>query len=375
LEASVKFIFNNIFWKNKGFLFNKYKIMKKIIIILLLLVAAAAGAFWLSQKMSPKETEKTTVKNAPVIIGLSQGSTLEERWETDSALFTERAEQLGAVVNRVISSNNVDTQIEQIKNLIGQGVKVIVVIAADSEKLAPVVAEANAAGVKIIAYDRMIKNSNLDYYISFDNVKVGKLEAESVLAKVGKGDFAYIGGSPSDNNAFLVKEGSMGVLTPKINSGDIKLVVEGFMNNWDPTEAYKTIKEYLATGKNLDAVVAANDGTAFGVIKALQERGLAGRVPVSGQDADLAACQRIIAGTQTATVYKPIKSLASKAAEMAAALARGAEPETNNAVNNGKVDVPSFLLEPVIVNKDNMMDTVVKDGFHTYNEVYKEMAK
>lgn len=346
--------------------------MKKIIIILLVLAVAIGGVIWLSQKMSNggKVDKKTAL-----IIGLSQGSTLEERWNTDSALFTEKAEELGAVVNRVISNNNVDTQIDQIRNLISQGVKVIVVIAADSEKLAPVVDEARAAGVNIIAYDRIIKNSDLDYYISFDNVKVGKLEAESVLSKINKGDFAYIGGSPSDNNAFLVKDGSMSVLKPKVDSGDIKLVIDEFMNNWDPTEAYNTIKKYLSTGKSLDAVVAANDGTAFGVIKALQERGLAGRVPVSGQDADLAACQRIIAGTQTATVYKPIKSLAYKAAEMAATLARGETPETNSKVSNGKTDVPSYLLDPVIVNKDNMMDTVIKDGFHSYDEVYKEADK
>jgi D-xylose transport system substrate-binding protein len=349
--------------------------MKKIIIIAVLLVAVAAGVFYLSKSIVPKEAVKTTQKNTPVIIGFSQGSTLEERWSTDSALFIEQAETLGATVNKVVSDNNVDMQIDQIRNLISQGVKVIVVVAADSEKLAPVVAEAHTAGVKIIAYDRMIKNCDLDYYISFDNVKVGELEAQSVVSKVDKGNFAYIGGSPSDNNAFLVKEGSMNVLTPKINSGDIKLVVNELMDNWDPTEAYKTIKNYLATGKTLDAVVAANDGTAFGVIKALQERGLAGRVPVSGQDADLAACQRIIAGTQTATVYKPIKDIAYKAAEMATALAKGQNVETNNTVNNSKIDVPSYLLEPTIVDKDNMMTTIIKDNFHTYDEVYKGESK
>jgi D-xylose transport system substrate-binding protein len=248
-------------------------------------------------------------------------------------------------------------------------------VPADSEKIAPVIAEAHAAGAKVIAYDRLIKNSDLDTYISFDNVKVGQLEAQSVVDKVSKGNFAYIGGSPTDNNAFLVKQGSMVILDPLVKSGAIKLVINQFMDNWDPTQAYKTIKDYLATGKTIDAIVAANDGTAFGSIQALQEKGLAGKIPVSGQDADLAACQRIVAGTQTATVYKPIKSLADKAAEMAVDLAKGKTPETNNKVNNGKIDVPSFLLDPVIVNKENMMDTVIKDGFHSYSEVYQETAK
>jgi D-xylose transport system substrate-binding protein len=348
--------------------------MKRIIPIIILLVVVAGGAYWLSTMFSSKNPAKTVNKGAPVIIGFSLGSTLEERWLTDASLLDQRAKELGAVVNQV-SANDADTQINQIKNLISQGVKVIVVVPADSEKLAPVVAEAHAAGAKVIAYDRMIKNSDLDMYISFDNVKVGQLEAQSVFSKVANGNFAYIGGSPSDNNAFLVKQGSMAVLDSKIKSGEIKLVIDKFMNNWDPTEAYQTVKAYLATGKTLDAVVSANDGMAYGVIKALQEKGLAGKVPVSGQDADLAACQRIIAGTQTATVYKPIKTLAYKAAEIAVALARGEKPETNNKVNNGKIDVLSYLLNPIIVNKDNIMATVVKDGFQSYSKIYNQPAK
>jgi D-xylose transport system substrate-binding protein len=349
--------------------------MKKIAIILILLVAVSAGIFLLSQRIAPEKKGIAVDKNVPVVIGFSLGSTLEERWNTDVSLFTERAKELGASVNNEVSNNNIDTQILQIRNLISQGVKVIVVVPVDSEKIAPVVAEAHTAGVKIIAYDRLIKNSDLDLYVSFDNVKVGELEAQSVLDKVSKGNFAYIGGSPADNNAYLVKQGSMSILDPKIKSGDITLVVDKFMDNWDPTEAYKTVKAYLATGKTLDAVVSANDGMAFGTIQALQEKGLAGKVPVSGQDADLAACQRIVAGTQTATVYKPIKSLAFKAAEMAVVMAHWKMPETNNVVNNGKINVPSFLLEPVIVNKDNMMSTVINDGFHTYKEVYGQEAK
>ncbi len=348
--------------------------MKRIIAILVLLVVVAGGAFWVSRTILLKGSGDTAKKAAPIIIGFSLGSTLEERWMTDTALFKEQVTALGGVVNEV-SSNNAEAQINQIKNLISQGVKVIVVVPADSEKLGPVVEEAHAAGAKVIAYDRMIKNSDLDLYVSFDNVQVGKLEAQSVFGKVAKGNFAYIGGSPSDNNAYLVKQGSMAVLDAKIKSGEIKLVIDKFMNNWDPTEAYQTIKNYLATGKTLDAVVSANDGMAYGVIKALQEKGLAGKIPVSGQDADLAACQRIIAGTQTATVYKPIKSLANKAAEMAVALAKGETPQTNNIVNNGKIDVPSFLLDPIIVNKDNIMATVVKDGFQSYSAIFNQPSK
>ena len=351
--------------------------MKKTLIIVVLLAVVAGGILLLSKNILPKGTGgNQPSKAAPVIIGFSLGDTLTERWlSKDTPLFSERVTQLGGVVAQAVSNNNTDTQISQIRNLISQGVKVIVIVASDSKKLAPVVAEAHAAGVKVIAYDRMISDSDLDMYISFDSVKVGQLEAQSVLDKVYKGNFALIGGASSDNNAILVKQGSMSVLGAKIKSGDIKLAIDKFIDNWDPTEAYQTIKEYLASGKTLDAVVSANDGMAYGVIKALQEKGLAGKIPVSGQDAELAACQRIIAGTQTSTVYKPIKSLAYKAAEEAIALAKGQAPETNNQINNGKIDVPSFLLEPIIVNKDNLMSTVVKDGFQSYSAIFNQPAK
>jgi D-xylose transport system substrate-binding protein len=273
-----------------------------------------------------------------------------------------------------LSDYDVPLQISQIENLISQGVKVIVVVAADSEQIAPVIEEAHQAGVKIIAYDRLIRDSDIDLYISFDNVKVGELEAESIVGAKGSGNFAYIGGSPADNNALLLRTGSMSILEPKVKSGQIKLVVNQLMTDWNPDLAYKTIKNYLATGQSLDAVVAANDGTAFGVIQALAEKGLAGRVPVSGQDAELSACQRIIAGTQTSTVYKPIAAEADQAAAAAVAMAEGQSPAVNSTINNGQMDVPSYFLNPIIVNKSNMMETIVKDGFHTYDEVYNSQA-
>lgn len=351
--------------------------MKKILIIIAALAVVAGGAYWLTQMTKPQQAAKQNGNQAPVIIGLSLGDTVVERWQAkDAPLFIERAKQLNAeVVTKVVSNYDANAQMDQIRNFISQGIKSIVVIAADSKKIAPVVAEAHAAGAKIIAYDRMINDADTDLYISFDNVKVGALQAQSVLDKAYKGNFIYLGGSPSDNNAYMFKEGSMSLLEPKIKSGDIKLVVDKFHDNWDPTLAYKTVQEYLATGGKLDAVVSANDGLAYGTIRALQEKGLAGKIPVSGQDADLAACQRIVAGTQTATVYKPIKNLAYKAAEIAVAMARGEKVETNNKVNNGKIDVPSVLLEPILVNRDNMMSTVVKDGFQPFNAIYNTPAK
>lgn len=347
--------------------------MKKIVIIVAVLIVAIAGAIWLSVGM-PVAKNPVVIKTPPPVIGFSLGTTREERWATDQSLFTKRVSELGGVVSAVGTDYDATTQISQIENLISQGIKVIVVVPADSTKIAPVIAEANKAGVKIIAYDRMINSGNLDFYISFDNVKVGELEAQGVLNVVSKGNFAYIGGGPTDNNALLVQKGSMNILTPLIQKGDITLVLNKFSDNWDPDVAYKNLKAYLDTGKTVDAVVAANDGTAGGAIQALHEKNLDGKVPVSGQDAELAACKRIVAGTQTATVYKPFVLEANEAAEVAMAMAKGEVPQTNNTVNNGQIDVPSFLLTPVLVTKDNMMDTVVKDGFHSYDAIYNGTA-
>jgi D-xylose transport system substrate-binding protein len=344
--------------------------MKKILIILVPLVAAVGLFIWLNKQLVPEVPIETT--NDPIVIGFSLGTTHEERWFTDRDLFVKKAEELGATVKVALSDNNAEEQNSQLENMISQGIKVIVVVPYDYEKIVPVIEKARSKGVKIIAYDRLIKGTDIDFYISFDNVKVGELEAGSVLKIKDKGNFAYIGGSQTDNNAFLLKSGTMMMLNPKIINGDIKLVIDQFMADWKSDEAYKTVKKYLASGQTLDAVIAANDGTAFGSIQALKEKGLAGKIPVSGQDADLAACQRIIEGTQTATVYKPINLLAYQAARIAFMMAKGEKPETNNIINNGKIDVPSYFLNPIIVDKNNMMDTVIKDGFHTYEEVYKK---
>lgn len=348
--------------------------MKKIIIaIFVFALLAIGGIVYLNNFLFQRET--SLVGEKPVIIGFSLGTTREERWFKDRDLFVEKAQSLGAVVNIALSSYDVEKQISQIENFISQGVSVIVVVPADSEKLSAVVEKANKAGVKIIAYDRLIKNSDVDLYISFDNAKVGEMEAESVITSVSRGKFAYIGGSPADNNSILLKEGSMNVLSPKIASGEIELVIDTFTPDWKPAEAYKTIKDYLNSGGTLDAVVAANDGTASGVIQALKEKGLSGKIPVSGQDAELSAVQRIVEGSQTSTVYKPIKTLAFTAAEIAVDMARGKTIETNNTIYNGSVMVPSYLLSPIMVNKDNIKDTIIKDNFHTFKEVYESTSK
>lgn len=346
--------------------------MKKIIIALFVFaLLALGGVFYLNYLLSEKQN--LLVGDKPIIIGFSLGTTREERWLKDRDFFVERVQALGAVVNVTLSDYDAPKQISQIENLISQGVSVIVVVPSDSEKLVSVIEKAKKAGVKIISYDRLIKNSDIDLYISFDNVRVGELEAESIVSMVSKGNFAYIGGSPTDNNSTLLKEGSMNILKPRIEKGDINLVLDTFIPDWKPVEAYNAVKDYLDSGKTLDAVIAANDGMASGVIQALKEKGL--NIPVSGQDAELSALQRIVAGSQASTIYKPISSLAYAAAEIAVAMAKGQSIEVNSSIDNGKVMVPSYFLPPVMVVKNSIMDTVIKNGFHTYKEVYESTSK
>ena len=312
--------------------------------------------------------------NKKIKIGLSMDSLRVERWRKDRDIFTEEAKRLGAEVIVQSADGDEQRQNEQAENLITQGVDVLVVIPKDSVAAAQIVKSAHEEGIKVIAYDRLIRDSEPDLYISFDNEQVGYLQAEYLLRKKPKGNYFLLGGAPSDNNAQLLRKGQRRALKSAIDIGDIKLVAEGnhWAVNWDPNDALNKTEQVLTQANNqIDAVVASNDGTAGGVIQALEGQNLAGKVLVSGQDAELAACQRIVKGTQTMTVYKPIRLIAKEAAKAAVALAKGEKVEgANQKVNNGKVDVPSILLTPIQVDKDNLDEVVIEDGFHTREKVY-----
>jgi D-xylose transport system substrate-binding protein len=307
-------------------------------------------------------------------IGLSMDTLKEERWQHDRDLFVAKAKELGAEVLVQAANSQDAVQNSQAENLLTQGVQVLVVIPHNGKSAATIVDSAHKVGVPVIAYDRLIMDSDLDLYISFDNVKVGELQADYLVKKQPTGNYMLIGGAPTDNNAKLFREGQMNVLKPYIKKGAIKVIGDQWANDWLPVEALKHMENALTKNHNkVDAVVASNDGTAGGAIQALAEQKLAGKVWVSGQDADLAACQRIVAGTQSMTVYKPIKKLAEKAAEVAVAMAKKqALTDKTKKVNNNKKDVPSVLLEPVQVDKANLDSTVIADGYQKKGAVYKK---
>jgi len=311
-------------------------------------------------------------KTGPIRIGFAMDSGLQERWQRDRAFFVQRAKELGAKVLVQSADSSDAVQVRQAENLLTQGVDVLVVVPHNGEIAASIVDSAKRQQIPVLAYDRIIRSSDLDFYVSFDNVKVGELEAQYLLDRAAKGNYILIGGATTDNNAQLVRQGQMKVLKPAIDRGDIRIVADQWAKDWLPSEALRHTENALTQSRNdVVAVVASNDTTAGGVVQALEEQKLAGRVLVSGQDADVAACQRIIAGTQSMTVYKPIRPLATRAAEIAVALARHSPVESNAKVNNGFKDVPSLLLVPITVDKRNLEQTVIKDGFVTIEDAYR----
>jgi D-xylose transport system substrate-binding protein len=306
-------------------------------------------------------------KEKPVI-GLSLDTLKEERWQRDRDTFIAEAQKLGATVI-VQSANSDDTrQSRDIESLISRKVDVLVVVPHNGAALSRAVKSANDEKIPVIAYDRLILNANIDYYLTFDNVKVGEVQGSYAAERLPKdrpARIVRIYGAPTDNNAKLFKQGQDNILLPLVKAGKVEIVHEDWALDWKPENAKKIMNAALTkAGRNIDAVVVSNDGTAGGAIQALLEEGLAGKVLVTGQDADLAACQRILRGTQAMTVYKPVKNLAALAARVAVDVAKGNKPATTAMLDNGTKQVPSIFEKVVSVDKANLQSTVVADGFH-----------
>lgn len=307
-------------------------------------------------------------KDKPVI-GFSIDDLRLERWARDRDYFVEAARKLGAEVSVQSADANEQRQVLQIENMIAKKVDAIVIVPFNSKVLTNTIKDARKAGIKVISYDRLILNADVDAYISFDNERVGSLQAEGVVKAVPKGNFYLLGGSPTDNNAKLLREGQMKVLKPYIDKGDIKILGDQWVKDWNPEEALKIMENVLTKNANkLDAIVASNDGTAGGAIQALAAQKLAGKVAISGQDADLAAVKRVIDGTQTMTVYKPLKLIASEAAHMTVQIVKGEAPKFTHRLDNGQKMVDSLLLTPTIIRKANV-DVLIKDNFYTKDQL------
>ena len=302
-------------------------------------------------------------------IGFSIDDLRLERWAHDRDYFVAAAKKLGATVNVQSADASESRQNAQIENLISRGMDVIVIVPFNGKVLGNVINEAKQAGIKIISYDRLILDSNIDAYVSFDNVRVGEMQAQGVVNAAPQGNYYLLGGSPTDNNAKLLREGQMKVLQPLVDGGKIKIVGSQWVQEWSATTALGIMENALTANKNdIQGVVASNDALAGATVQALQAQGLAGKTAVSGQDADLAAAQRIEKGTQTMTVYKPLKLIASTAAQMAVDLAKGKAPAYTSKMNNGSKDVDTVLLTPIALTKANV-NRLVTDGYFTQAQI------
>lgn len=328
-----------------------------------------------AQGRAPASANSETGSSAGnVLIGLSLDTLKEARWQRDRDMMLARAHSQGAEV-LVQSANGDDArQIADVQALLTRRVNVLVLVPHDGTAMAKAVNMAHDVGVPVIAYDRMIRDTDVDLYVSFDNVRVGELQAKYVVEHLptpGKGRIVRIYGSKADNNAHLFKEGQDTVLKPYLERHDIQVIQEDWADDWKPENAKKIVNAAISQhGTAFDAILASNDGTAAGAIQALSEEGLAGKVLVTGQDAELVACQRIVAGTQAMTVYKPLERLADSAMDLAVRMAKGRPVIARQSVFNGKVDVPAVLADVVVTTRDNMMDTVVRDGFLSQQDVY-----
>ena len=262
-------------------------------------------------------------------------------------------------------------QLQQAESLLARDVQALVVVPHSAEAAAQIVQAAKKRSVPVISYDRLILKADVDLYMSYDNRRVGEQQAQFLRNQAPKGNYILLGGAPTDHNAKLIREGQMAALDDGIKRGDIKIVADPWTPDWRADEATTLTETALKkAGNNVVAVVASNDITAGGAIKALEKHGLAGKVFVSGQDANLEAVRRIINGTQTMTVYKPLRPLARGAASAAVQMAKGEKVEGTSTVNNGMKEVQAVLFTPIGVHKDLVDQIIISDKFHTRDQVY-----
>jgi len=316
--------------------------------------------------------------NRKIKIGFAMDTVKEERWQRDQTAFKAHCDKMQVECVITVADNKADKQANDVENLLTQGVDVIVIAPHDATQAASMVEKAKAQGVPVISYDRLINSDKLDVYVSHQVPVIGQKIAEYALAKVPEGNYVMVYGAGTDNNAVIMKNEQLKVLKPAIDGGKIKIVADNFITDWKPEEALKMAENALTQNNdNIAAFVVSNDGMAGGVVSALEKRKLTGKILVTGQDAQKDALQRIAEGKQTMTVYKPIIDLANAAVEAAIKLAKGeqlsnAKPFMNDTL---KKEIPSILLEVKVVDKANLMDTVIKDGYVTYDDVYANVPQ
>lgn len=348
------------------------KLLKsKLLIIVCIASMLLAGC----GKASPKAVEEEIVTDDKIRIGVTFDSFVIERWQRDRDVFVSMAKELGAEVNVQSANGVIEEQIRQIEYFIESGMDVIVIVCISSDGLEKAVSDAKKAGVKVVAYDRLIKNADVDLYISFDNSMVGDLMADALIEAglPDGGSVLMLGGDEADNNVPLIEA----AFRDKMASHNITIVDSIHATGWRAEIASEYLNQNTDLLQQVDGIMCGNDNIASQVFRVLAEQRVAGSILLVGQDADLEACQRIVEGTQTMTVYKPVEKLASCAAKCAVELAKGetlSEVEVLS-IYDGKYDVPYVKLDPVSVTADNMDAVIINGGFHLQEDVYLNRPK
>ncbi len=296
-----------------------------------------------------------------ISVGVSWSNFQEERWKTDEAAIRAALDEAGAEYVSADAQSSASKQLSDIESLIAQGVDALIILAQDAQAIGPAVQGAVDEGIPVVAYDRLIEDSRA-FYLTFDNIEVGRMQARAVLEAQPRGNYVMIKGSPTDPNADFLRGGQQEVLQDAIDSGEIEIVGEAYTDGWLPANAQRNMEQILtATDNDVDAVVASNDGTAGGVVAALTAQGMQG-IPVSGQDGDHAALNRVASGTQTVSVWKDARDLGREAGEIAVALAAGTEMSgiegAEEWTSPGGTTMWAKFLEPVPVTRDNLSSVV-----------------
>jgi D-xylose transport system substrate-binding protein len=304
-------------------------------------------------------------------IGLVLDNLREERWRREHDEFIRRCERLGAEVLDAVADGDPEAQNRLCEELIAKGAQVLVVVPVDALRAAKAAEAAKSRNVKFISYDRLIKNCEIDLFITYAYDEVGKKMVEYALKRKPAGSYFLLYGSEADTNAVWLKNGQRGALEPHLRKGRVQLLGESWTPDWSPEKAYAIVRNLLEQGKRPDVLICSNDGTAGGAIRALKEYGIAGQVLVTGMDAELDACRRIVKGEQAMTVYMQVHLQALRGAEAAVLLLKGQEiPGADRFINNGLSEVPSILLQPILVDADNMREVIVADGYHSEKDIY-----
>jgi D-xylose transport system substrate-binding protein len=338
-----------------------------------LFLMACVGAPTEQTTGNKTQTNTGNDPNKKIKIGFAMATVKEERWQRDKDAFEARCKELNVDCVVTVANNDSTRQTNDVDNLLTRGIDVLVIAPNDATQAASMVDKAKAQGVPVISYDRLINSDKIDLYVSHQVPVIGRKIAEYALQKVPKGNYVMVYGASTDNNAVIMQKEQLAVLKPATDSGDIKIVANQFITDWKAEEALKMVENALTQNNDkIDAIVVSNDGMAGGVVSALEKRNLAGKVLVTGQDAQKDGLQRVAEGKQTMTFYKPIIPLANKAVDAAIKLAKKeplteAQPFRNDTINK---DVPAILLEVTVVDKNNLMDTVIKDGYAKFEDVY-----